>query len=126
MLSKRGTSSEKSTVLVSILEAKAGSSFSDQKSTDGINFCSSTLTSHLTSGFCLSIKSLVLKSSTKNPDLNLDNPSASWICKVFVLTSNKDNVVVNSRFSILSSRDPISLIVYLLLSTKVIVTSLGL
>ena len=33
------------------------------------------------------------KSSTKNPDLNLFNPSTSVICIFKVLSSNKDNEV---------------------------------
>ena len=54
---------------------------------------------------------MFLKSSTKNPVLNLDNPSASWICNVFVSNSSNDKDVNSSRVSILSSKPPMSLIV---------------
>ena len=58
-----------------------------------------------------------LKSSTKNPDLNLSKLSTSLTWKVFVSSSNKESDVVSSRVYILSSSLPMSLIVYLLLST---------
>ena len=64
-----------------------------------------------------------LKSSTKNPDLNLSKLSASLTWKVLVSSSNNESEVTTSRFSILSSSLPISLIVYLLLSTTVIFAS---
>ena len=83
-------------------------------------------TSHLQSGFWRSSKLVFLKSSTKNPVLNLDNPSASWTCNVLVSNSSNERDVNSSRFSILSSRVPISLIVYLRLSTRVIFAFLGL
>ena len=38
----------------------------------------------LQSGLSLSNKSIFLKSSTKKPDLNLVNPSASWTWSVLV------------------------------------------
>ena len=64
-----------------------------------------------------------LKSSTKNPDLNLSRLSTSLTWNVLVSSSNNDNEVTTSRFSILSSSLPISLIVYLLLSTTFITAS---
>ena len=64
-----------------------------------------------------------LKSSTKNPDLNLSKLSASLTWKVLVSSSSNESEVTTSRFSILSSSLPISLIVYLLLSTTVIFAS---
>ena len=72
------------------------------------------------------IKLAFEKSSTKNPVLNLLKPCASCICKVWVFNSNKDNDVVISNLSSLSSILPISLIVYLLLSTNNSLASLGL
>ena len=65
-----------------------------------------------------------LKSSTKNPDLNLSKLSTSLTWKVFVSSSSKERDVSSSRFSILSSSSPISLMVYLLLSTALIKASL--
>ena len=65
-----------------------------------------------------------LKSSTKNPDLNLSKLSTSLTWKVFVSSSSKERDVISSRFSILSSSSPISLMVYLLLSTALIKASL--
>ena len=73
----------------------------------------------------ISIKLTPLKSSTKNPVLNLDKPSASWICKVFVSNSSKLNDVVVSRFAILSSNLPISFMVNLTLSSIIIFASSG-
>ena len=67
-----------------------------------------------------------MKSSTKNPDLNLFNPWESFTSKVFVSNSSNDKDVNSSKFSTLSSILPISLIVYLLLSTRDIFTSSGL
>ena len=64
-----------------------------------------------------------LKSSTKNPDLNLSRLSTSLTWNVLVSSSNKDKEVITSRFSILSSSLPMSLIVYLLLSTTFITAS---
>ena len=73
----------------------------------------------------MSIKFVFLKSSTKNPVLNLDNPSASWICKVLVSSSSKLKEEVTSKFSILSSNLPMSLMVNLTLSVNVIFASSG-
>ena len=64
-----------------------------------------------------------LKSSTKKPDLNLSRLSASLTWNVFVSSSNNESEVTTSRFSILSSSLPISLIVYLLLSKTLITAS---
>ena len=83
------------------------------------------MTSHLQSGFLMSSKLLSLKSSTKKPVLNLDNPSASCICRVFVSNSSKLKEVIVSKFSILSSNLPISLIVNLLLSIIMTLASSG-
>ena len=68
-------------------------------------------------------KSLLLKLSTNIPLLNLSFPLESSTFKVFVLSSSKVKDVSLSKFSILSSRLPISLIVYLLLSIEDITTS---
>ena len=73
----------------------------------------------------MSNSELFLKSSTKNPDLNLDKPSASCIWSVFVSNSSKLKDVTISKFSTLSSILPISLIVYLRLSIIVMIASLG-
>ena len=70
------------------------------------------------------ILSEFLKSSTKNPVLNLFRLLASCICKVAVFSSKSDNDVTFSRFSTLFSIFPMSLIVYLRLSTKDSLTSL--
>ena len=82
-------------------------------------------TSTLLSGFCTSIRLISLKLSTKNPDLNL-SPTSSIICNDFVSSSSIVKLVTISKLVILLSSLPISLIVYLLLSTKVILALLGL
>ena len=73
-----------------------------------------------------SILRLSAKSSTKNPDLNLFKPWASWICKVWVFNSSKLNEVTVSNVSILSSNSPISFMVNLLLSITLTSASSGL
>ena len=73
----------------------------------------------------ISIRFVFLKSSTKNPVLNLDKPSASWICNVLVSNSSKLKDEVISKFLILSSNLPMSLIVNLTLSVKTIFASAG-
>ena len=72
------------------------------------------------------IKLLFLKSSTKNPVLKRLFPWASWICKVFVSNSNNESEVTSSKFLTLLSIPPISLIVYLRLSTNLKIASWGL
>ena len=57
-----------------------------------------------------------MKLFTAKPLLNLSKPSASLTWKDFVSNSRAFNVVVFSRFTILLSRAPISLIVNLRLS----------
>ena len=112
---------------MSTLVAKfnANSGFIDQKSKGTINSLLSGSTDTLQSGSLVSKKSVFLKSSTKNPVLNLDKPSISWTCKVFVSSSSKLNEVTSSKASILSSRLPISLIVYLTLSATLTFASSG-
>ena len=89
------------------------------------NSCKFLSTSTLQSGSEISKNVLSAKSSTKNPVLNLSKPSESWTCKVFVLNSKILKEVKVSKFSTRSSIFPISLIVYLLLSTVDITASLG-
>ena len=73
----------------------------------------------------LSILRVSLKSSTKNPDLNL-SPVASLTCKDLVSSSSIVKLVTISKFVTLLSILPISLIVYLLLSIRDIFASFGL
>ena len=107
---------------MSILSSTPNNGFIAKKSIGEIisSFTESILT--LVSWLSKSSLWLSLKSSTKNPDLNL-SPVASLICKVFVSTSNKLKLVIISKFSILSSNFPISLMVYLLLSINLISAS---
>ena len=110
---------------MSILGLTASSGFIDQKSTALTNSLFTTSTSHLepVSGV-KSIKFLLAKLSTTNPVLNLLRPSASLTSNDCASTSKALKVVVNSKFSILLSRSPMSLIVNLLLSHNVIIGSL--
>ena len=105
--------------------SNANSGFTDHKCVGTVNSWASVSTVTLQSISPTSKRFVFLKSSTKNPVLNLVNPSASWICKVFVSSSSKVNDEVTSKFSILSSNLPISLMVNLTLSTKVIIASSG-
>ena len=105
--------------------SNANSGLIDQKLTGAISSLSSVFTVTLQSSSSVSIKLVFLKSSTKNPVLNLDNPSASCICNVFVSSSSKLKDDVTSKFSILSSNLPISFIVNLTLSTILTIASSG-
>ena len=116
---------EKSAVSTLVDKFNANSGFIDQKSKGTINSLLSGSTDILQSGSFTSKKSVFLKSSTKNPVLNLDKPSVSWTCKVFVSSSNKLNEVTCSKVSILSSSLPISLMVYLTLSATLTNASSG-
>ena len=59
--------------------SNASCGFNDQKLVVDSNSCLSVLTVTLQSTSSILIKLVFLKSSTKNPVLNLDKPSASWI-----------------------------------------------
>ena len=59
--------------------SNASCGLTDQKLVVVSNSCFSTSTVTLQSTFSISIKLVFLKSSTKNPVLNLDKPSASCI-----------------------------------------------
>ena len=84
-----------------------------------------SLISYFKNGTVLSATSKLLKGSATNPLLNLSNPVVgSVITRVSVFDSRSVRDVTSSRFSILSSRTPISFIVYRLLPREVIVTSL--
>ena len=139
--SNRGRSAEKSAVCEFIDVSNANSGFTDHMWAGAVIIFSSPsltlpsnfflllvlrVTDTLQSILSISIKLVFLKSSTKNPVLNLVKPSASWICNVFVSNSSKLNDEVISKFSILSSNLPISLMVNLTLSVNVIIASSGL
>ena len=115
----------KSAASISILGFNASSGLIDQKSTALINSLLITSTSHREPvSLEKSIKFLSEKLLTTNPVLNLLSPSASLTSKDCVLTSKALKEVVNSKFSILFSRAPISLIVNLLLSYILILGAL--
>ena len=112
----------KSAVEVSILGSKASSASIVHISTGAIPAAPSLLISIVVrSG---SAKLLSLKSQTINPVLNLSKPLASVIEVVFVPNSNIVKLVTASRLSTLLAILPISRIVYLLLSFRVICGSL--
>ena len=112
-------------MLILIEESNANSGLTDQKLTGAVNSFASVSTVTSQSISPMSIRLVFLKSSTKNPVLNLESPSASWIWSVLVSNSSrlKDDVI--SKFLILSSNLPISLMVNLTLSVKTIFASLG-
>ena len=116
---------EKSAVSTFVVKFKANSGFIDQKSKGTFNSLSSELMLILQSGSLVSNKSIFLKSSTKNPVLNLVKPSKSWTWRVFVSSSSKLNEVTSSKTSILSSSLPMSFMVYLTLSATLIIASSG-
>ena len=103
--------------MISIDGFKANSGLIDQKSVALINSLFKTSTSHLdpVSGE-KSMKFLSEKLLTTRPVLNRSSPSASLTWSDCALTSKALKVVVSSKFSILFSRSPISLIVNLLFS----------
>ena len=75
--SNNGKLVEKSAVSEFIDGSNANSGFIDQKLTGAIRRLSSVSTETLQSLSSVSISFVFLKSSTKNPVLNLDKPSAS-------------------------------------------------
>ena len=107
----------KSAASISILGFNANSGFIDQKSTALINSLLKMSTSHREPvSLEKSIKFLLEKSLTTNPVLNRFKPSASFTSRVCALVSSAVKEVVSSKFSILFSNAPMSLIVNLLLS----------
>ena len=102
----------KSAAAGSIFGFNANSAFNDQKSTALTNSRLTTLTSHLEPVSRLkSINDLSLKLLTTNPVLNLLRPSLSFTWRVFVSSSSALKDVIISKFWILFSKAPISLIV---------------
>ena len=81
--------SEKSAVSVLIDGSRATWGDIDQTSMGTLSSFLPLSTVTLQSKLVLSNKSEFLKSSTKNPDLNLVNPSASWTWSVLVSNSSK-------------------------------------
>jgi len=89
---------EKSNAFASIVDAGVTLPFSELNTKSDLNSVLLVSTVELASGSLVLIKLVPLKLSTKNPDLNLLRPSTSWICSVFVLSSNRVREVNSSTF----------------------------